>query len=203
MAEKAKKRVTTVDVIKGLIRWEDGVAYCAIDTASGCHYSQAKFDSANFGRHFRSQHREAAQRNNFPVTPEKKVKTIPKIPVAINQPVFIEGCIKMVTMHHLPLSCFEWEGMKLLLDPIANALNCVVNRKNIKLHLEVTANKIKQAIIMEIHGKLISVKLDSASRHHRHILGINIQYEKENQVVIRTLGKLLTVQCLCLKVNCN
>lgn len=37
--------------------------------------------------------------------------------------------------------------------------------------------------------KLISIKVDSASRQNRHILGINAQYATGDQVVVRTLGE--------------
>ncbi|XP_062549894.1 uncharacterized protein LOC134214559 [Armigeres subalbatus] len=192
MAENSKKRVTAVEVIKTLTRVESDVIFCAIDPTSKCQYSQAKFDSGNFARHFRNQHLELAIINNLckAETPAKKPKAIPKLPVAINKPTFMEGCMKLVTIHHLPLTCFEWEGLKLIIDPISEALNVKINRKNIKLHLEATANRIKQVLIKEMRGKLISVKLDSASRHHRHILGINVQYELHGAVVIRTLAMM-------------
>lgn len=98
--------------------------------------------------------------------------------------------MKLVVIHHLPLNCFQWEGLKLLLDPISTALQVTMNRKNIKAHLDVIACNVKSALKEELKGKLISIKIDSASRRYRHILGINAQYEINGEVVIRTLGKL-------------
>lgn len=163
--------------------------YCAIDTIAGCDYFQEKYDVTNFLRHFRGQHpEEAAKHDLTKEPPAKKAKIVPKIPIAINRQILLEACLKLIALHHLPFSCLEWEGLRLLLDPISEALDVTINRRNIKIHLGVAAEKVKQAIKNEMRGKLVHLAIDSASRHSRHILGINVQYEKQGEVVIRTLG---------------
>ncbi|XP_062537788.1 uncharacterized protein LOC134206110 [Armigeres subalbatus] len=52
------------------------------------------------------------------------------------------------------------------------------------------ADKIRQAMKEEMSKKLISLKIDSASRHNRSVLGINVQYCLSDVVVIRTLAML-------------
>lgn len=99
--------------------------------------------------------------------------------------------MKLISLHHLPFSCLECEGLRLLLDPISEALDVTINRQNTKVNLGGAAEKVKQAIKYELYGRVIHLTIDSASRHSRHILGINVQYEKQGAVVIRTLGKLL------------
>lgn len=65
MAEKRKKRITNVDIIKSLTRQEENMTFCVIEPSSGCNYMQQKFDSGNFSRHFRTQHAEAARKTGL------------------------------------------------------------------------------------------------------------------------------------------
>lgn len=174
-----KRSFTYSSVITDLIKKVDNKVYCAIDRISGCNYHQEKYDVTNFLRHFRSQHpEEAAIHELTREPPAKKARIVPKIPIPINRQILLEACLKLIALHHLPFS----------LDPISEALNIKINRQNIKVHVSVAAEKIKQAIKTELCGKLIHLAIDSASRHSRHILGINVQYEKQGAVVIRTLG---------------
>ncbi|XP_055644276.1 uncharacterized protein LOC129780248 [Toxorhynchites rutilus septentrionalis] len=78
----------------------------------------------------------------------------------------------------------------MLLDPIADAVNIKVSRSNIKVWISAAANKLKSIMAVEMKHKLVSIKLDSASRHGRHVLGINAQYELNGKLVIRTLGMI-------------
>lgn len=188
MAAK-KRKFTYSSLITDLIKKEDNKVFCAIDVISGCAYYQEKYDVTNFLRHFRSQHpEEAAIHELTKEPPAKKAKVVPKVLIAINRQTLLEACLKLTAIHHLPFSCLEWEGLRLLLDPISEALNITLNRRNIKVHINVAAEKIKQAMKLEMCGKLLHLAIDSASRHSRHILGINVQYEKQGAVVIRTLG---------------
>lgn len=192
-----KRRFTYSSVITDLIRKEDNKVYCAIDSISGCNYFQEKYDVTNFLRHFRTQHpEEAAVHDLTKEPPAKKARIVPKIPIAINRQILLEACLKLVAMHHLPFSSLEWEGLRLLLDPITEALDMTINRQNIKVHLGVAAEKVKQAIKTELRGRLIHLAIDSASRHSRHILGINVQYERQGAVVIRTIGMYLSIYLL-------
>ncbi|XP_065090374.1 uncharacterized protein LOC135711433 [Ochlerotatus camptorhynchus] len=52
------------------------------------------------------------------------------------------------------------------------------------------AMRLKEILKEEMHGKLICLKVDSAARHNRHILGINVQYAVGDKVVIRSLGMI-------------
>lgn len=145
-------------------------------------------------RHFRMKHPEAALLKGLfknPETVPKKRRTIAKRPIAIDRQLFLEAILKLISFHNMPLSSLDWEGLKQLLDPIAESLNLKVNRSNIKDHLSAAAEKIRIAMKEEMKDKLICLKIDSASRHGRSVLGINVQYCSSDVVVIRTLGKKL------------
>lgn len=173
---------------------DGAAAHCRIEPASKCHYVQATRDIGNYIRHFRLKHPEAA--NNAGLfkegeAPERKPRVIPKSPIAIDGRLVLEAVLKLVAYHNLPLACVEWEGFKLLLDPLAAALAISLSRNGLKTHLKSTSDRIREAIANEMRYKLISVKIDSASRLNRHVLGINVQYALNGKVVIRTIGKYL------------
>lgn len=188
---KSRKRTYT-DIASAFITFDGNKAQCNIDANSDCVYTQDKYDSGNFIRHFRLKHSELANANGLLKDyepPAKKPRIVAKRPIAIDLQLLIEAVVKLVTDHGLPLSCFEWEGFRLLLDPICQAVGCTLNRETIKDHLRIMAKRVKEILKDEMANKLISLKVDSASCHNRHILGVNVQYALGDKVVIRTLGK--------------
>lgn len=50
------------------------------------------------------------------------------------------------------------------------------------------AEKVRRRIAEEMKGKMISVSVDGCSRNHRHFIGLNVQYELDGKVVVRTLA---------------
>lgn len=194
---KRKQRTserTFAEIAWELVKKEDGMFLCNIDPSSSCDRSQTNYESGNFIRHFRMMHTDLAVSCGLvpdpAKIPKKKARVVPKRLCAIDSQQYVEGCTRLVTNHNLPLSCFEWKGLRLLTDPISQAVGTSVNRKNIKPHLRKMSERVMLDIKQEMRGRLISIKIDSAQRHYRHILGINVQYEVKNKVVTRTLGKI-------------
>ncbi|XP_055525420.1 uncharacterized protein LOC129718564 [Wyeomyia smithii] len=168
-------------------------ARCAIEVDSYCTYEQKTFDAQNYIRHCRVKHPEAAfLKGMFRHVEEapKKRRAIAKRPIAIDRQLFLEAILKLVCFHNMPLFSLDWDGFKLLLNPISESLNFKVNRVNIKDYLATAADRVRQAIRNEMRGRLVSLKIDSASRHDRSVLGINVQYSQSDEVVIRTLAML-------------
>lgn len=63
-----------------------------------------------------------------------------------------------------------------------------MNRFKIRTRVIETAKHIRDSIKDSVCGKLISVKLDGAQRHHRHFLGITIQLFTNDELKVFTLG---------------
>lgn len=190
----SKRKRSLLDIAASFIVREDNKASCNIEPNGGCTYVQVNYDPGNFIRHFRSKHSELANTHGLLkefVPPPKKPRTIAKRPIAIDLQLLIEAVVRLVTEHGLPLSCFEWDGFRLLLEPICQAVGCTLNRETIKGHLRIMSQRVKAILKDEMQGKLICLKVDSASCHNRHILGINVQYAHGEKVVIRTLGKCI------------
>ncbi|XP_065084689.1 uncharacterized protein LOC135706932 [Ochlerotatus camptorhynchus] len=197
VGKKSKKRsenkVTLADIAKGFIRRDGAKTSCAIDPGTTCNYTQDRLDIGNFIRHFRTRHHDLAVANGLTKeeeTPAKKQRVVAKRPVPIDKLLFMDSLVKLMSYHNMPLACLQWEGFKQLLDPLASAVGVTMNPTNMKATVKEIAGRIREAIAAETKGRLISLKIDSASRHNRHVLGINAQYSINDSVVIRTLGML-------------
>lgn len=162
-----------------------------IDPQSACHYTQQKLDINNFIRHFRIKHPEKAAEKGLvsDEPPAKKQRIVTKRSIAIDRQLFLEFLIKLVAYHNLPLAFIEWEGMVLLLDPLKASLGVTVDKRFMHNILSESSTIIKSEISKEVEGLLISLKIDSASRHHRHVLALLAQYALDGAVVTRTLGQ--------------
>ena len=119
------------------------------------------------------------------------------IVIRTNVEIVRDACIEMVTINGRPLKSLEDSGFRKILDPILKVFSnekdftkLIVNRKNIRDLIKEKANKIRENIILEVENKMVSLKLDCATRLNRSILGINIQFIKEERIVVRTLSML-------------
>lgn len=192
-AKDSKKRQSTLtDIVAEFVERDGPKGKCVIDSSSNCKFEQSKYDPGNFIRHIRVKHTERALEVGILKDEDvaaKKPRIVPKRPIAIDKTLFIDSVVKLISFHNLPLASLEWEGLKQLFDPIAVSTGVTLNRTNIKKYLQSVAEKIRSIVSNEMKGRLISLKIDSASKHHRHILGVNAQYVLRDKVVIRTLGK--------------
>lgn len=102
------------------------------------------------------------------------------IKITLSQQDVINACVEIVTVKGRPFSALEDSDFKKLLNPICKLLgsNFSINRRNIQKHIKKAANNIREMIKNETKIKLVSIKFDCATRHQRSILGINIQYIK-------------------------
>ena len=89
----------------------------------------------------------------------------------------------------MPLAGIEWQAMRLLLDPLSQSFGATFNVQKTKQWIVAASSAVRRRIAEELKGKLLCLKIDSASRHGRHILGINVQFREKSAVIIRTLGE--------------
>lgn len=188
----SKMEKTLTEIASEHVLLDGTKARCNIDEHSGCTYEQKTYDAQNYIRHFRLKHPEIALLKGLLKNPEmvaRKFRLIAKRPIAIDRQLFVEAILKLISYHNMPLASLEWEGFKLLVDPIAESLGMKINRSNIKNYILTAADKIRKVMKAEMRDALISLKIDSASRHGRSVLGVNVQYCLSDVVVIRSLGK--------------
>lgn len=96
--------------------------------------------------------------------------------------------VKWVSVGNVPLNFFNLKCVQEVLHPIEEGMKIGhTNRHNILQYVhDCTVNAVKH-ISLEMQGKLISIKADLASRKGRTILGINAQFIKHGEIVVRTL----------------
>ncbi|XP_040157935.1 uncharacterized protein LOC120897271 [Anopheles arabiensis] len=98
--------------------------------------------------------------------------------------------VDLVTVNNLPYSCFEWPAFRKVWGACCDALGIVINRENIKTHVRAVVSRVVDSLANEMREKLICLKVDSAVRYNRHVLGVNAQYELDGIMVCRTLAML-------------
>ncbi|XP_050529688.1 uncharacterized protein LOC126899142 [Daktulosphaira vitifoliae] len=94
----------------------------------------------------------------------------------------------MITLNGRPFKSIEDSGFRKVADPLFKAINFIPNAEMIRENLIARAIYIRQLISNEIKDNFFCLKIDSATRHDRNILGINVQYIKNSKIVIRTLA---------------
>lgn len=112
------------------------------------------------------------------------------VSLAIDEKTLMNACVEMVTKNGRPFALINDSGFRKIIDPILKALksNVAITPDSVQLKVQSLANSIKSQISSEIKNKLISLKIDSATRFDRSILGINIQYIKNKSICIKTLA---------------
>lgn len=178
-----------------------------------CNTSIKGNHSGNLQRHVQSCHKEIFDNisagssqppsSNSSATTKKRrlniqptlddvvIKQKTNISVNITPDLLKEACTELVTVNGRPFSIFNDSGFRKILDPIIAGLDnkIAINPENIKKNVSLNALSLKEKITTELKGKLLSFKVDGASRLDRSILGINVQFIGNNNcLVLRTLA---------------
>ncbi|KAL5246026.1 hypothetical protein ACI65C_013434 [Semiaphis heraclei] len=124
--------------------------------------------------------------------PLDKVVTITKknLFVKMDQVSLLKACTEIVTVNGRPFTIFNDSGFQKILKPLTEAIggSFTINAHNIKNHILSASNEIVSQIKSDVKNQLISLKIDCVKRHHRSILGVNIQYIKDGKICLSTLA---------------
>lgn len=116
------------------------------------------------------------------------------ITIKFTQSELEKACIGLCTVSGRPFSLMDDPGFQRIVAPIKCALEkkhkkkITISSSSIKNSITSEANLIRQKISEEIKNKLVSLKIDAATRLERSFLGINIQFIQDGKIVLRTLG---------------
>lgn len=112
-----------------------------------------------------------------------------KFCVCYSEKEITNACLRIVTENSQPLSFFDSEAFKILTDQIFKGLNMSpIRSHNIITIISDEYERIKDMISRKIKGKVFSLKMDSATRNERSVLGINIQLIVDGKIEIYTLS---------------
>nr|XP_034194788.1 uncharacterized protein LOC117611008 [Osmia lignaria] len=106
----------------------------------------------------------------------------------------IDALVEMTTVNGHPFFMVEDSGLRKILNPIIYALrtqhsiNVGINRHNIRDFVHYEAQQLKEKIKNEIQGRMLCLKLDSATKLYRSLFGVNIQLCKNGRICLRNLA---------------
>ncbi|XP_017468590.1 PREDICTED: uncharacterized protein LOC108360700 [Rhagoletis zephyria] len=167
---------------------EENVSLCKI-----CKTKLAGQHSTNLRRHIETKHKSFL--NHLTPTVEKNEPPKKKIRISyeIDAESFESSLVKIITKDGQPLSQLDSEGFREIVNPIFKALNMnSINSHNVMELVNKRVVEMKKFIKKVVEKKLVSIKIDTATRFDRSILGINLQYlEFKNstlEIVVKTLG---------------
>ncbi|XP_017779830.1 PREDICTED: uncharacterized protein LOC108565068, partial [Nicrophorus vespilloides] len=176
----------------------------------GCNKILKGKHSANLERHLQSRHPEDFHHLQLmKLEPKRKISettfTSKKVPVckrpkledvkltiavSIAQQTLVDACIELVTINSRPLNLINDSGFRKIVDPIICGLGGQLNITDESIqHLIATkAETIRDSIMKELKGKLLSIKIDCVQKMGRYIIGIYVQYIKNTRMVLQTLA---------------
>lgn len=128
----------------------------------------------------------------------------------INQSLEIrKGLVELCTVHGRPLCIVDDAGMKRILRAITgiqdeefeNGLGRCNQRSGfgfsqdkLKADIQFVYENIKNIITEEVKGKMLSLMVDIVSKRAKSILGIAVQFIKDDKITIRFLGMVRMIE---------
>jgi bifunctional polynucleotide phosphatase/kinase len=81
-------------------------------------------------------------------------------------------------------------GFRKILDPILKGLggNITISPENIRDKVEGKAKEIRDQVKKDVKNRLVSIKMDCATRLDRALLGINLQFNQKGKIQLYTLA---------------
>lgn len=112
--------------------------------------------------------------------------------IRMNPATVYRAYIHSWTLDGRPLASVNEDGMKLLMGPVFEAFEATnihldLSIPRLKQYLVKYAEAVKSEIKKEVQDNIVHVELDLARRQRKSVLGINVQYTKDDEIVVRTL----------------
>lgn len=151
--------------------------------------------TCNIKRHYKVVHNknfDESDSDNEPQVNSVVKKPRNQINLKMDKNKFLKCCIGIVTVKNIPFRIFDDNDyFKELIRPYEEHFKVNVNSKNISVTVAQAANKIIQVITKSVSKRMVSLKVDIATRMDKHILGINVQYiNKDYKICVHTLGMI-------------
>lgn len=139
----------------------------------------------NLKRHIVSVHKVSVSKEKLSSVAKTQI-----VKIKMSKSHLTHACVEMITRDALPYRCMDSPGFRKIIDPICSALGISINSSNIKSRITEAAAQIKSLISNELHQRMFSLKIDTATRLGRSILGVNAQFISNGNVEVRILAML-------------
>ncbi|XP_064469959.1 uncharacterized protein LOC135384700 [Ornithodoros turicata] len=188
---------------------QSNVSLCQIDN---CNFNMKGDHAANLERHIQRNHpdiysshaltKSSSSKRGLSQTEDSPNKRQACQPTLLNvlegkgakpkvsKKQIVTACVELVVKNGRPFQLMEDSGFRKLLDPLIEIAGgrFAINSKSIRAQVCETAAKTRQRITEVLKDRLISLKIDCATRLDRAILGVNAQYVENGRVVVQTLA---------------
>lgn len=141
----------------------------------------------NLKRHIHGCHADlTTEQDQEKVDPLEKKK---KFSISMSSSDVKKACVQLVTEEKVPFQLFDSAPFKTLTDQIFNGLNMIpITSRNVMQHVSEKYEREKLLLTDRLKDKMLSLKIDIASRHSRGILGVNVQYYRNQAIEVKSLG---------------
>ena len=99
------------------------------------------------------------------------------------------ACVELVTVNGRPFNMMQDSGFVKIVKPITDALGggFTINPENTRDQVKLDAIQIRNKIKNEVLGKMISVKVDCATRLNRSVYAVNFQFIRYSSLNVLSL----------------
>jgi hypothetical protein len=162
-----------------------------------CPY-ETKTHTANMESHLSRKHKDIyknvleLKQNILSKNSEARPSKLARISLNYSIEEFRKNIVEMVTINGRPLNSLEDSGFQNIIKPILEAFSpterITVSRRTAVPWIHKEAEKLRADIKLMVKDKMISMKIDLATRLGRSIMGLNAQYVDDCRLKIITLA---------------
>jgi len=121
--------------------------------------------------------------------PEEPAPKKQKITLVYDPNDIIESWLDLVVKEGRPFTTLDSPALRRLVGPIFKALDIdMLNSHNVAKAIKERAEKVMKAIKELCTNRMFSIKIDSATRHTRRVIIVNIQLICKSKIEIRTIA---------------
>jgi hypothetical protein len=159
-----------------------------------CSYELKVKHTGNMESHLMRMHKdiyEDIKRKRSELTENQEVpEKLKRISIYLSTEEFKKAIVEIVTVNGRPLQYLEDSGFQKIIKPILGALpeKLTVSRRSARPWIHEEAEKLREEIKIELADKIISAKMDLATRLCRSVMGVNVQLVKNGRLRIFTLA---------------
>lgn len=168
-------------------------------TVADCHSTLSGVKPSNIIVHMETQHGEIFKKKMSEAMLHSRTDNEE---LEIRRLQFIQHSTELVTINNRPLACLYDSGMRKLnqreIEFLTNAghgigLTAGTERcpPAVLQYIDDLSTEIVKAIKSKVGGRMVSLMVDIGSRNARDILGISIQYIRDGQAFIHSIGMIL------------
>ncbi|XP_076284711.1 uncharacterized protein LOC143211135 [Lasioglossum baleicum] len=100
----------------------------------------------------------------------------------------LDNCVNLVTVHGRPFSLINDTAFQDIIKMIPSISRSPISSQEVRNAVKIKANLFRDMLNKKLNGKLLSLKIDTATCMDRSFLGINVQYLDGVKIVLNTLA---------------